>query len=138
MGLQVDIVSAEGAVFSGEAQIAFLPGEVGELAVYPSHAPTLTNLKPGEVRIQNEGEEEQSFFVSGGILEIQPDHVSVLADTALRARDIDEAEAEKARQRAEQAMEQASEDMDYARAQSELMEALARLQVIRKLRDYRG
>lgn len=138
MELTVDIVSAEGSVFSGRANVAVLPGDMGDLAVYPSHAPTLTSLKPGEVRIQIEGEEEQSFYVSGGILEIQPDHVSVLADTALRARDIDEAEAEQARQRAERAMEQASEDLDYARAQSELVEALARLKTLQKARGTRA
>lgn len=135
MTLQVRIVSAEGEVFSGQAEGVILPGTMGEMAVYPKHAPLLTRLRPGEVRIQNQGEQEQFFYVSGGALEVQPDKVSVMADTAIRARDIDEAAAQKAKERAEQAMEQASADVDYARAQSELLEALARLKTLQRARN---
>lgn len=135
MTLHVRIVSAEGEVFSGQAEGVILPGSMGEMAVYTKHAPLLTHLRPGEVRIQNEGEEEQFFYVSGGVLEVQPDKVSVMADTAVRARDIDEAAAQKAKERAEQAMEQASADVDYARAQAELLEALARLKTLQRARN---
>lgn len=134
MNLKVDIVSVEGEVYSGEASAVILPGAMGEMAVFPRHAPLLTSLKPGTVRVQNQGEEEQCFYVSGGILEVQPEKVTVMADTALRARDIDEAAAEEARQRAQKAMEQANADADYARAQAELLEAMARLKAVQKAR----
>src|SRR6202034_3559701 len=102
--IHVDIVSAEGHIFSGEVSMVFVPGSQGELGIYPRHAPLLTTLKAGEVRVQSEGQEEQSFYVGGGALEVQPHLVTVLADTAARARDLDEAAASEAKQRAEEAM----------------------------------
>jgi F-type H+-transporting ATPase subunit epsilon len=135
MPLNLEIVSVEGELYSDEAAAVVLPGQEGDMMVYPSHAPLLTSLRAGEVRVQNEGEEERSFYVSGGILEIQPQMVRVMSDTALRARDVDEAEAEEARQRAEQAMERASANADYARAEAELAEAQARLKLARKTRN---
>lgn len=135
MKLHVDIVSAEGQIHSGPASMVFAPAEMGEVGIAPRHAPLLTRLKPGQVRIQQpEGGEELSFYVSGGILEVQPHLVTIMADTAARAHDIDEAEAEKAKQRAEEAVSQAKDKIDVARAQAELAEAAARLHVIKQLR----
>ncbi len=132
--LHVDIVSAEGNIFSGEATMVFAPAEMGEVGIAPRHAPLLTRLKPGTVRVQN-GSEEQPFFVGGGILEVQPSLVTVLADTALRAKDADEAAAQRAKQSAEERLAGAKSDMDLARAQAELAEAAARLAFIQKLRS---
>src|SRR5579864_4899106 len=129
----VDIVSAEREIFSGEAEMVFAPAEMGELGITPRHAPLLTRLKPGTVRVQSGGE-ESVFFVSGGILEIQPHMVTVLSDTALRARDIDEAAAQDAKRRAEEALANQTVDMDVARAQAELLEAVARLKTIQQIR----
>ncbi len=134
MTLHVDIVSAEAEIFSGTANMVFAPAEMGEVGIAPRHAPLLTRLKPGEVRVQAEGEEEQFFYVSGGMLEIQPHVVTVLADTALRARDLDEAAALRVKERAEKAMEDKTSDFDYARAQAELAEATAQLHAIQRLR----
>jgi F-type H+-transporting ATPase subunit epsilon len=135
--IHVDIVSAEGQIFSGEATMLFVPGSQGELGIYPRHAPLLTTLKPGEVRVQTEGHEEQSFFVGGGALEIQPHAVTVLADTAVRARDLDEAAALAAKQRAEDAVRNRGDKVDIAEAQAELLRALAQLRAIARLRKQR-
>ncbi len=137
MKLQVDIVSAEGHIHEGEATMVFAPAEMGEVGIAPRHAPLLTRLKPGTVRVQQANGEELSFFVGGGILEVQPHLVTVLADTALRAKDADEAAAAKAKQDAEEKLGQAKSDMDVARAQAELVEAAARLQFVKKLKNIR-
>ena len=133
----VDIVSAEREIFSGDAEMVFAPAEMGELGITPRHAPLLTRLKPGTVRVQAGGE-ESVFFVSGGILEIQPHMVTVLSDTALRAKDIDEAAAQDAKRRAEEALASQSQDLDVARAQAELLEAVARLRAIEQIRKKAG
>jgi F-type H+-transporting ATPase subunit epsilon len=137
MTMHVDIVSAEEAIFSGPAEMVFAPAVMGEVGILPRHAPLLTQLKPGEVRLRAGGE-EQSFYVSGGMLEIQPHIVTILADTALRAKDLDEAAALQAKERAEQALRDKASEFEYARAQSELAEAVAQLQAIKKLRDKAG
>ena len=133
----VDIVSAEREIFSGEAEMVFAPAEMGELGITPRHAPLLTRMKPGTVRVQHGGE-ESVFYVSGGILEIQPHAVTVLSDTALRARDIDEAAAQEAKRKAEEALANQTEEMDVARAQAELLEAVARLKALEQIRKKLG
>jgi len=135
--IHVDIVSAEGQIFSGEATMVFVPGSQGELGIAPRHAPLLTTLKPGEVRVQIEGQEEQSFYVGGGALEIQPHTVSVLADTAARAKDLDEAAALAAKARAEEAVRTRTDKLEIAEAQAELARVLAQLQAIARLRKKR-
>jgi F-type H+-transporting ATPase subunit epsilon len=135
--IHVDIVSAEGEIFSGEASMVFVPGSQGELGIAPRHAPLLTTLKAGEVRVQSEGQEEQSFYFGGGALEVQPHLVTVLADTAARARDLDEAAALAAKQRAEDAMRERSDKVDIAEAQAELLRAVAQLRAIERLRKKR-
>ena len=135
MTMHVDIVSAEAEIFSGTANMVFAPAEMGEVGIAPRHTPLLTRLKPGEVRVQVEGQEEQYFYVSGGILEIQPHVVTVLADTALRAKDLDEAAALRVKERAERAIADKASDFDYAKAQAELAEASAQLHAIRRMRD---
>lgn len=137
MTIHVDIVSAESEIFSGTAEMVFAPGVMGELGILPRHAPLLTQLKPGEVRVKN-GDSEESFYVSGGMLEIQPHVVTVLSDTAVRAKDIDEAAALEAKQRAEDALKDKTSEFEYARAQSELAEAVAQLQAIKKLKNRSG
>jgi F-type H+-transporting ATPase subunit epsilon len=132
--IHVDIVSAEGQIFSGDANMVFAPGSQGELGIAPRHAPLLTTLKPGEVRVQIEGQEEQFFYVGGGALEIQPHQVTVLADTAARAHDLDEAAALAAKQRAEEALSDHDGKMDLAEAQAELARVIAQLKLIQKLR----
>ncbi|AMN48420.1 ATP synthase F0F1 subunit epsilon [Steroidobacter denitrificans] len=132
--LHVDIVSAEGEIFSGEAAMVFAPAIMGEIGIAPRHAPLLTTLKPGEVRVQTPAGEEQFFYVSGGALEIQPHLVTVLADTALRARDLDEAAALQAKQRAEEALRDRGNKMELAEAQAELARAIAQIKAIEKLR----
>ena len=134
MTIHVDIVSAESEIFSGQANMVFAPGLMGELGIAPRHTPLLTRLKPGEVRVQLEGKEEQTFFVSGGMLEVQPHIVTVLADTAIRADDIDEAKALQAKEAAEKAMQDKKTDIDYAKAQSEFAEAAAQLRTVQKIR----
>jgi len=134
MTIHVDIVSAESEIFSGTAEMVFAPGAMGELGILPRHAPLLTQLKPGEVRVKN-GDSEESFYVSGGMLEIQPHVVTVLSDTALRAKDIDEAAALEAKQKAEDALQDKTSEFEYAKAQSELAEAVAQLQAIKKLKS---
>jgi len=134
MTIHVDIVSAEAEIFSGTANMVFAPAEMGEVGIAPRHTPLLTRLKPGEVRVQMEGKEEQFFYVSGGILEIQPHVVTVLADTALRAKDLDEAAALRVKERAEKALADKASDFDYAKAQAELAEAVAQLHAIQRMR----
>ena len=135
MTLHVDIVSAEAEIYSGTVTMVFAPAEMGEVGIAPRHAPMLTKLKPGEVRVQTQEGDEQSFFVSGGLLEVQPHVVTVLADTAIRAHDLDEAAALEAKERAEQMLSDKQADIDYARAQAELVESMAQLAAIRKLRE---
>ena len=135
MTLHVDIVSAEAEIYSGPATMVFAPATMGEVGIMPRHAPLLTTLKPGEVRVQTADGNEEFFYVSGGMLEIQPSGVTVLADTAARAKDLDEAAALQAKERAEQAMKDKTSDFEYARAQAELAEAAAQLQAIRKMRE---
>ena len=134
MTLHVDIVSAEAEIFSGTATMVFAPAEMGEVGIAPRHAPLLTRLKAGEVRVQLQEGEELSFFVSGGMLEVQPHVVTVLSDTAIRADDLDEAQALEAKERAEKMLADKSADIDYAKAQSELAQSMAQLAAIKKLR----
>ncbi|HEV7165335.1 MAG: F0F1 ATP synthase subunit epsilon [Gammaproteobacteria bacterium] len=133
----VDIVSAEREIFSGDAEMVFAPAEMGELGITPRHAPLLTRMKPGTVRVQSGGE-ESVFYVSGGILEIQPHRVTVLSDTAQRAKDLDEAAAHEAKRRAEEALANQTGELDVARAQAELLEAVARLKAIEQIRKKAG
>ena len=137
MTLHVDIVSAEEEIFSGTATMVFAPAEMGEVGISPRHTPLLTRLKPGPVRVQTQDGEAQSYFVSGGMLEVQPHVVTVLADTAIRAHDLDEAQALEAKERAEKLLADKSADIDYAKAQAELAESMAQLAAIRKLREKR-
>ena len=132
--IHVDIVSAEGEIFSGEASMVFVPAIMGDIGIAPRHAPLLTTLKPGEVRVQTPEGGEQFFYVSGGAIEIQPHLVTVLADTALRAHDIDEAAAMQAKQRAEEALRNRDDKMDTAKLQAELAQAAAQIRAIEKLR----
>ncbi|MET0509102.1 MAG: F0F1 ATP synthase subunit epsilon [Burkholderiaceae bacterium] len=133
--IHVDVVSAEESIFEGEAEFVALPGEVGELGIYPQHIPLITRIKAGAVRIKEPGKSEEEFvFVAGGILEVQPNRVTVLADTAIRGHDLDEAKAAEAARQAEEAMSQAKSDIDLARAQSEFAMMAAQLAAIRKLR----
>ncbi len=134
MAIHIDIVSAEGQLYEGEASMVFAPGIMGEIGIAPRHAPLLTALNAGEMRIQTEDGNEESFFVSGGIIEIQPFKITVLADTALRADDIDEAAALEAQKRAEEALANRKDDVDFALAQSQLAEAAARLKVVQTLK----
>ncbi len=133
--VHVDVVSAEEQIFSGEAEFAVFPGEAGELGIYPRHAPLLTRIRPGAVRLKIPDRDEfEMVYVSGGILEVQPTLITLLADTAIRAKDLDEAEAIKARKHAEEALRNRSADVSYASAEAELAQALAQLQTIKKLR----
>jgi len=132
--IHVDIVSAEGEIHSGKATMVFAPAKMGEVGIAPRHAPLLTALKPGEVRVQTEEGDEETFYITGGMLEVQPHSVTVLADTALRGDQLDEAAALAAQQEAEQALEGASEETDIARAQQELAEARARYRAAQKLK----
>ncbi len=137
--IHVDVVSAEEHIFSGEAQFVVLPGEEGELGIYPRHTPLLTRIRPGTVRVKlANGGEEEFVFVSGGILEVQPDMVTVLADTAIRGHDLDEAKATEAKRAAEEALQNRTGDVDYARASGELAVAMAQLAAIGKLRKNRA
>ena len=135
--IHVDIVSAEGQIFSGDANMVFVPASEGEIGIAPRHAPLLTTLKAGEVRVQIDNQDEQSFYVGGGALEIQPHLVTVLADTAQRAHDLDEAAAIAAKQRAQEAMADKSGQIDLAEAQAELARAIAQLRAIERLRKKR-
>ena len=134
MTLHVDIVSAEASLFSGTAEFVAVPGEMGELGIYPQHAPLLTRIKPGAVRIKKESGEEELIYVSSGILEVQPFIVTILSDTAIRGQDLDEAKALEAKRAAEEGMKDRSSAMDYAKAQAELAQAVAQLAAIQKLR----
>jgi F-type H+-transporting ATPase subunit epsilon len=136
--IHVDIVSAEGEIFSGPATMVFAPATEGDVGIAPHHAPLLSLLKAGEVRVQTPEGEEHSFFVGGGALEVQPAKVTVLADTALRAKDIDEAAALAAKQRAEEALRDRAGHITLAEAQAELVRAIAQLKVINRLRKLRG
>jgi F-type H+-transporting ATPase subunit epsilon len=136
--IHVDIVSAEGEIFSGAAKMVFLPAAEGEIGVAPRHAPLLTLLKAGEVRVQPVEGPEQSFYVGGGALEVQPSRVTVLADTAARAHDLDEAAALAARQRAEEALAGKIDKLEQAEALAELARAAAQLKLIERLRKIRG
>lgn len=136
--MHVDIVSAESAVFSGEAEMVFVPAIMGEVGILPRHTPLLTRLRPGEVRLKLPGGEEEFFYVSGGMLEVQPQTVTILSDTGLRAKDIDEAAAMAAKQRAEQALQDQTSEFEYAQAERELAEAMAQLQAISRLRKKIG
>jgi F-type H+-transporting ATPase subunit epsilon len=133
MTIHIDIVSAEGAIFSGEAKMVFAPAKMGELGIAPRHAPLLTHLKPGSVRVQTE-DGEKFFYVTGGVLEIQPHLVTVLADSALHADELDEAAALEARERAREALAGGSGEVDLAQAQAELVEAEARYRAAQKLK----
>ena len=137
MTIHVDIVSAEAEIYSGTATMVFAPAEMGGVGIAPRHAPLLTRLKPGEVRVQGQDGKQEMFYVSGGMLEVQAHVVTVLADTAIRAHDLDEAQALEAKARAEKILADKSADIDYARAQAELAESVAQLAAIRKLREKR-
>ncbi|QJR13199.1 ATP synthase epsilon chain [Usitatibacter rugosus] len=132
--LHVDIVSAEQAIFSGEALMVIAPGEAGELGILPEHIPLITRIKPGTVRVKSADGTEEFIYVSGGMMEVQPDVVTVLADTSVRAHDLDEAKALEAKRRAEEALTDRSGAMDIAAAQAELAQAVAQIAAISKLR----
>jgi F-type H+-transporting ATPase subunit epsilon len=133
--IHVDVVSAEELIYSGVAEFVALPGEQGELGIYPKHTPLITRIRPGAVRIQVPGQAEEEFvFVAGGLLEVQPNAVTVLADTAIRGKDLDEAKATAAKKRAEEALAHNSDKIDYAKAQAELASAIGQLAAIAKLR----
>jgi F-type H+-transporting ATPase subunit epsilon len=134
MTIHVDIVSAEEEIFSGVANEVSAPAEMGEVGILPRHAPLITRLKPGEIKLKVDGKDDQFFFVSGGILEIQPHVVTVLADTAIRAKDLDEASAAEAKKRAEEALADSKGEIDYAKAQAELLEAIAQLRMLENIR----
>ena len=134
--IHVDVVSAEESIFSGEATFVALPGEMGELGIYPRHTPLITRIRPGAVRIlRADNDAEEFVFVAGGILEVQPGMVTVLADTAIRGKDLDEAKAGEARQLAEEAMKNAKSDIDFAKAQSEFAVMAAQIAALRKYRQ---
>ena len=137
--IQVDVVSAEENIFSGEAKFVALPGENGELGILPQPTPLITRIKPGAVRIQRaDNGQEEFIFVAGGILEVQPHAVTVLADTAVRGKDLDEAKAAEAKSAAEEAMKNAKNDIDFAKAQSEFAAMAAQIAAIRKLRGMKS
>ncbi len=135
--LHVDIVSAEETIFSGPATMVVAPGEVGELGILPEHIPLLTRIKPGTVRVQNGEAEEEVIYVSGGMMEVQPDRITILADTSIRAHDLDEAKVVEAERRAKEALANRTGALELAKAQAELAEAAAQLAAIRKLRERR-
>ncbi|MBI3148546.1 MAG: F0F1 ATP synthase subunit epsilon [Betaproteobacteria bacterium] len=139
MTVHVDVVSAEEQIFSGLAEFIAVPGEMGELGIYPRHTALLTRIKPGAVRIKRpDQEQEELVYVSGGMLEVQPSVVTILADTAIRGHDLDEARALEAKQAAEEALKNRTSDIDYAQAQAELAEAIAQLRAIQQLRKQAG
>jgi F-type H+-transporting ATPase subunit epsilon len=135
MTIHVDIVSAEASIYSGLAEFVVVPAEMGEVGIYPRHAPMISRIKPGSVRIKSPGKDEEDLiYVSGGILEVQPGVITILSDTAIRGADLDEARVLEAKRAAEDAMKDRSSAMDYAKAQAELAEAIAQLAAIQKLR----
>lgn len=136
MTIHVDVVSAEASIFSGLAEFVALPGESGELGILPGHMPLMTRIKPGTVRLRLPSGNEELIFVAGGMLEVQPGLVTVLADTAIRGADLDHAKAVEAKTRAQEAMSNRASEMDYARAQLELAEAVAQLAAIERLRKH--
>ncbi len=138
MTMHVDIVSAESEIFSGTAEMVLAPAAMGEVGIMPRHTQMLTPLKPGEVRVTREGGEQEYYYVSGGIMEVQPHVVTVLSDTAVRAADLDEAAALEAKNHAEQTLKDRSSDMDYAKAEAELAQALAQIRMIQKVRKNIG
>lgn len=133
--IQVDVVSAEESIFSGAARFVALPGEAGELGILPGHVPLITRIKPGAVRIEKADGGEEFVFVAGGILEVQPNHITVLSDTAIRGKDLDEAKASDARKAAEEAVKNAKSDLDLAKATSELAVMAAQIAALRKYRQ---
>jgi len=133
--IHVDVVSAEESIFSGEARFVALPGEAGELGIYPRHTPLITRIKPGTVRIQKEDGTEEFVFVAGGVLEVQPNAVTVLSDTAIRGKDLDEEKANAAKASAEEALRNAKGELDIAKAQSELAVFAAQIAALRRYRD---
>ena len=133
--IHVDVVSAEALIFSGEAKFVALPGEEGELGIYPRHTPLITRIRPGSVRIQAADGTEEFVFVAGGILEVQPDRVTVLSDTAVRGEDLDEEKANEAKQRAEEALKNVTGEMDLAKTQTELSVLVAELAALRRYRS---
>jgi F-type H+-transporting ATPase subunit epsilon len=137
MTVHCDVVSAEESIFSGLVEIAVFPGEAGELGILPRHTPLLTRIKPGTIRLKVPDQSEfELVYVSGGMLEVQPDMITVLADTAIRAHDLDEAKAMEAKKRAEEALANRNAEMDYAAAEAELAQAVAQLQAIQRLRKH--
>ncbi|MDP3840474.1 MAG: F0F1 ATP synthase subunit epsilon [Methylococcales bacterium] len=138
MTVHVDIVSAEKEIFSGSAEMVFAPAEMGEVGISPRHAPLISKLKAGEVRIKTGDKEEHHFYVSGGLIEVQPHMVIILADTALRAKDIDEAAALQAKAKAEEALEDKSGKMEYGQAQAQLAQAIMQLKMLDRLRKRGG
>jgi F-type H+-transporting ATPase subunit epsilon len=138
MTIHVDIVSAEAAIYSGQAELVVAPAELGEVGIAARHAPFLSRLKPGEVRVKVSANEVQPFYISGGMLEVQPHVVTILADTAIRARDIDEAAAQEAKRQAEDMLADKSGKIDYARAQAQLAEAVMQLRTLEKYRKGRA
>ncbi|HOY69544.1 MAG TPA: F0F1 ATP synthase subunit epsilon [Methylotenera sp.] len=133
--VHIDVVSAEASIFSGEADFVVAPASAGEVGIYPNHAPMISTIKPGALRIKQANvSEETVIFISGGLLEVQPGVITILADTAVRGHDLDEAKARAAKQAAEEALKNRTSDIDYAAAQAELSEALAQIQTIERLR----
>ncbi|MDR0934291.1 MAG: F0F1 ATP synthase subunit epsilon [Burkholderiaceae bacterium] len=136
--LHVDVVSAEELIFSGEAEFVAIPAEMGEIGILPMHAPLITRIKPGAVRIKRVGHDDEEYvFVAGGILEVQPYAVTILADTAIRGRDLDEAKAREAKRHAEDALLNQASNIDYAKAQAEIAMAMAQLSLIQRMRSQR-
>ena len=133
--VHIDVVSAEASIFAGEAEFVVVPASAGEVGIFPHHAPMVTTIKPGALRIKlTDNPEETLIFISGGLLEVQPGLITVLADTAVRGNDLDEAKAIASKAAAEEAMKNRKSDMDYAKAQAELSEAIAQIQAIERLR----
>ena len=138
MTMHIDIVSAEAEIYSGTVEVVVAPAIMGEVGIYPRHTQMMTPLKPGEVRVTKQGGEEESFYVSGGMLEVQPHCVTVLSDTCVRAHDLDEAAVLEAKKAAEQSIKDRDSEMELAEAQAKLAEAMAQLQAIQRMKKPRG